>query len=52
MLASLYDNPEQFPVMFEDWNSVLLRLDPGVGEATVTFIGDDGAVIAEQVLSL
>jgi alkaline phosphatase D len=52
LLASLYDNPEQFPVMFEDWNSVLLRLDPGTGEARVTFIGDDGAVIAEQVLSL
>jgi alkaline phosphatase D len=52
VLASLYDNPEQFPVMFEDWNSVLLRLDPGLGEVTVSFIGDDGAVIAEQVLRL
>jgi alkaline phosphatase D len=52
VLASIYDNPEQFPIMFEDWNSVLLRLDPGLGEVTVTYLGGDGGVLAERVLAL
>jgi len=52
ILASLYDNPEQFPVMFDDWNSALLRLDPGLGEVRVTYLGDDGTVLAEKTLVL
>jgi alkaline phosphatase D len=52
LLPALYESTDQFPVIFDDWNSVLLRLDPGLGEITVTYLGNAGEVIAERVLGL
>ena len=52
VLATLYENPEQFPVMFAQYNSALLRLDPGLGTIVVTYLGDDGTVLAEQTVEV
>jgi hypothetical protein len=51
-LAEIYDNPEQFPVMFAAWNSTVLELDPARGEVAIRYIGDDGAVLAEKTLTI
>lgn len=53
VLAELYeDTTGQFPVLFAAWNFARLRLDPGMGEVLVTFVGDDGATIDEVLLAL
>ena len=50
--AALYSGDEQYPLMFAEWNATRFHCDPGTGAVTVTFVGDDGAVLAEQTLSL
>jgi phosphodiesterase/alkaline phosphatase D-like protein len=51
-IGEIYENPVQFPVLFTEWNSTLLRLDPGLGEVVVVYIGDDGSVLAEKTLTI
>ena len=46
------DTTGQFPLLLSAWNSTLIRLDPGLGEITITHVGDDGATLAETVLTL
>ncbi|MCO4771625.1 MAG: alkaline phosphatase D family protein [Deltaproteobacteria bacterium] len=43
---------DQYDVVVAEWNTVLLDLDPSTGEAGVSFIGDNGSVIAEKLLTL
>ena len=43
---------DQFDIVVAELNTVVLECDPATGEVTVTFVGDDGAVIADTVLSL
>ena len=51
--AELYnDTTGHYPVLFAAYNYVRLGLDPGTGEATITFVGDDGAEIDSMTLAL
>lgn len=44
--------PEQYDVVLDTWSSCRLVLDPGTVTATVQFVGDDGEVLAERILTL
>jgi alkaline phosphatase D len=44
------DQTGQYPVLVGQWNTTLLRLDPGTQELGVTFLGDDGSTLAEMTL--
>lgn len=52
VLADLFIGAEQLPLVFAQWNTTFFTCDPGTGEVTVRWVGDDGAVIAERVLAL
>jgi len=43
--AMLYEPTEQFPVIFAEWSSTLIHLDPGTGTVVVEWIADDGVVL-------
>ena len=43
--AELLEPREQFPVIFAQWCSTLIHLDPGTGLARVEWVGDDGQII-------
>ncbi len=45
------DNP-QYDLVIKEWNTVVLDLDPDSGEVAVSFIGDDGDVVGERLLTL
>jgi alkaline phosphatase D len=50
--AMLIESSEQFPVIFAEWSSSLIHLDPGTGQVAVEWVGDDGAVIERMELQL
>jgi alkaline phosphatase D len=50
--AELVVSREQYPVLFAAWNHTRFSCDPGTGVISVSFIGDDGAVIHELDLQL
>ena len=51
--VSLYeDTTGQYPLLLSEWNTTIFRLDPGLGEITVTHLADDGSSWAEHVLAL
>ena len=50
--ASLMQPSEQFPVIFAEWTSSLITLDPGIGIATVEWVGDEGDVLASIDIQL
>jgi alkaline phosphatase D len=50
--AMLVEPSEQFPVIFAEWSSNLIHLDPGTGQVVVEWVGDDGAVIERMDLQL
>jgi alkaline phosphatase D len=50
--GTLYTEDAQFSVLLADWNFTRFSLDPGTGIAVVTFVGDDGATLAEKQLQL
>ena len=50
--AKLLDPREQFPVIFAEWTSSLITLDPGLGTAHVTWVGDDGIVLEEITIEV
>lgn len=50
--ALLGQLPPQYAITIEDWSSCLCVLDPGLGTLTVSFIADDGAVLASDELQL
>ena len=52
VLANMYAGDPQYPVLFAFFNWTRFVCDPDAGTIAVTFIGDDGAVIAERVLAL
>ncbi len=52
ILADLFVGDPQYPILFSSWNWARFTCDPRAGTITVTFVGDDGLVLAEQVLSL
>jgi alkaline phosphatase D len=43
--AELLEPREQFPVIFAQWCSTLIHLDPGTGQVRVEWVGDDGQII-------
>ncbi len=51
-LATLYPESEQYPLLVDFWNTVLIEADPGLGTMEIRFVGDDGSVMAETVLDL
>jgi len=52
-IAATYMEPtEQFPVIFAEWTSSLLTLDPGLGTATIQWVGDAGDVLASIDITL
>lgn len=53
VLAGMFEDTEGHYLYLDAvWNTVRFRCDPGLGEVTVTFVGDDGGVLWEGVLSL
>ena len=44
------DTTGHYPVLFAAWNYTRFELDPGTGEARVTFIGDAGEELASMSL--
>jgi len=51
-LPGLFEGDDQFPILLSTWNYVRLECDPVLGTVFVRFIGDDGAVLAEQELAI
>lgn len=52
-IAATYMEPtEQFPVIFAEWTSSLLTLDPGLGTVTIQWVGDDGDALASFEIQL
>jgi len=51
-LGQLLTLDDQYQQVVLEWNWTRFELDPGLGTALVQFIGDDGAVLAEQRLAL
>jgi hypothetical protein len=52
-IAATYMEPtEQFPVIFAEWTSSLFTLDPGLGTATIQWVGDDGDALASFEIQL
>jgi alkaline phosphatase D len=51
-IVEAFVGSEQYPVIFAQWNWARFTCDPGAGTITVTYIGDDGGVLAEKVLDL
>lgn len=51
-LVSLAQVPEQYPVLLAEWSWCRFEADPARGEVLVQFIGDDGSILAEQLLSV
>lgn len=52
VLGELLELDEQFQMVVLAWNWTRFELDPNLGTATVTFIGDDGGSLAEMTLQL
>jgi len=53
MVGGIFDaNVERFPLFVDQHNFTLFEADPDAGTVTIGFVGDDGEIIAEQVLSL
>ena len=52
VLVEAFVGSEQYELLFAQWNYTRLACDPGAGTVTVTYVGDDGATIAERVLAL
>jgi len=50
--GQLLDPTEQFPVVFAEWSSSQITLDPGNGTAHVEWVSDDGEVLGEITLNL
>ena len=50
--AKLVEPSDQFPVIFAEYCSTLIHLDPGTGDVQVEWIGDDGSVLGEIALTL
>jgi alkaline phosphatase D len=50
--AHLIEPTEQFPVIFAEWSTSQITLDPGVGTAHIQWVGDDGSVLEEITLQL
>ena len=50
--AKLVEPSDQFPVIFAEYCSTLIHLDPGTGAVRVEWIGDDGTVFGEIDLAL
>jgi len=50
--ADLVEKTDQFPVIFAEWCTCLLHLDPGMGRVQVEWVGDDGSVLETFELSL
>ena len=50
--ADLVEPMEQFPVIFAQWCTCLLHLDPGLGVVRVEWVGDDGIVLEAFEISL
>lgn len=50
IVEAFTDTTGQFPILFADWNWTELVLDPGAGTISITFYGDDGGVLASQVI--
>ena len=42
--ANLLEPSEQFPVIFAEWSSTLIHLDPGTGTVRVEWVGDSGEI--------
>ncbi len=51
-IVEAFVGSEQYPIVFAQWNWTRFTCDPGAGTITVTWIGDDGATIQEQVLDV
>jgi len=50
--AQLVEPNDQFPVIFAEYCSTLIHLDPGTGAVRVEWIGDDGFVMGEIDLEI
>jgi alkaline phosphatase D len=51
-VVDLFGGDPQYPILFAAWNYARFTCDPDAGTVTVTFIGDDGGVIEETILSI
>jgi len=50
--ANLLEPSEQFPVIFAEWSSTLIHLDPGTGTVRVEWVGDSGEIWEQFELTI